>query len=262
MISQAVMYIVVGLVSALVIFVLWPLENIAADNYLLTYHDRCEQSGERFLFVFPSDTNQPDNIQSGAAATALTKESCANSGPNTTTSDLWTTATVPVGTIVNEHGEKVGTTKGQKVFQIEPAGVWVTPSDLQAEYSQLSRLLISVVPLVTAAGFFALAGFNMFMARGQAIGAAGIGSVVLEPILQLILTIIQLLVSPFLMDFASDAYIWVARDYMTIWDQFGQVVRLVFGFFPILFNASLLGWVSFAAWRSYGRYRGGRAMAM
>ena len=254
-IGTPIMFIVIGLIGGIIVFVLWPIQNNAGDTYLLTYINHCELNGERFTNLYEQDVDQPDNIMVGTEEVAIAK-----SAADTTCS--YAINTVTAGTkLVSEHGELVVSVSTQALTVIA-SSVWTTPTDLQNQYNGLSKLLISVSPIIQVAGFFIFASINAFMMRGSgATGIGGLGQVVMVPVLSLIIMIVQLIVAPFFMGFASDAYVWVSSGRLEILQMFGPIVKLVFGFFPVIFNASLLGGIGYQALQFRNRRRGG-SMAM
>lgn len=251
-IGMPITWIVIGLIGAIIIFVLWPIQNNAGDSYLLTYINHCEASnGERFTNLYEQDLDEPDNVKAGTAELVIEA-----TGGTAKTCDTVTALEV-AKTYVSEHGVAVVSKTAVSAGDPIAGSEWNTPTALQMEYNGLSKLLISVAPIIQVAGFFVFASINAFMARGAgAMGFGGLTQVVLLPVLSLIIMIIQLIVAPFLMDFASDAFIWISNDRLEILKMFGQIVKLVFSFFPVVFNASLLGGIGYQVIKARGQMRG------
>lgn len=278
--NNAILGVVLVLVAGLVIFVVWPMQTNAADNYLLLYYNSCEYQGERFTQLYTQlDPDTPDYILSSAGAIAVTsgtagKCAVAETAQATGRYTSWPPEGTPVAAgasqsliSVTEHGVR-GPNLAADATDVQANGSitgtsWNKVLALLDQYGTLNKLLISVSTIASVAMFFVIAGGRSFMAYNQGnTGIMGIQMSVLAPILALILIVIQLLVAPFLMENADEAFYWVDQRRLTIWEDWGGIVELVFGFFPVVYNGTLLGWLGLQGYNTYAAFSGRRTFGM
>ena len=238
-----------GLIMVIVAFVVFPILQGAADTYYLQYINHCEKNGEVYTkayFVGASGT-----IEDGTPSKDMVSDCDATAGG---TFESTYSAAVTGYDVLSEHGVKIGT------YDATNAGVvtadWGTPApSLKAphavlvQYGTISRLVLSILPILTVTGFLGISAANLMQyARG---GADSVQGGVVRVIAGLIVTIVGLYLAPTVMSFLQDAYAITSGDRFQIMGQFGTVINLVMGFVPVIYTAGLLAFFSVEGWKTY-----------
>ena len=250
-----------GVIAVIIALVVYPILQSAADTYYLEYAGHCEVGSETFLRVYRAGATSGDIT--GSALGTVTQD-----GSLSSCSVAFTADDANAGEIRSEHGVKVGTavvdtgnqqtgtpaTQGFKntasaTARVAGAGgtnidawasasVWVTPSAILSVYSGISTLVLSILPIVSVVGFLGVSANNIYSyVKG---GAGAIQMVVVRSISGLIITIVGIYLAPTIMDFANDVYLVSTDGRYGIMAQFGTIIKLVLGFFPVVYNAGLL----------------------
>ena len=219
-----------GVIAVIIALVVYPILQSAADTYYLEYAGHCEVGSEPFLRTYAAGATSGEI---GVLLNAVTE-----------TSGTCTVAAVTAATpgytnteVRSEHGVKVGVVTGTAVT-LTSGHKWVTPSAILSVYSGISTLVLSILPIVSVVGFLGVSANNIYSyVKG---GAGAIQMVVVRSISGLIITIVGIYLAPTIMDFANDVYLVSTDGRYGIMAQFGTIIKLVLGFFPVVYNAGLL----------------------
>ena len=235
-----------GVIAVIIAFVVYPILQSAADTYYLEYTPHCEVSGESFARVY--DAGADAGEIEGTALGTVTESSDA-----CTVTNISHTGRNTVGTqFRSEHGVTVATVgtalTGTFAISEAVAGVtnvkwsatseWVEVKAILEQYAGISTLILSILPILAVTGFLGISASNIYnYTKG---GSDGIQSVVVQSIAGLIITIVGLYLAPTIMDFANDAFLVSTDGRYGIMAQFSTIIKLVFSFVPVVFNAGLL----------------------
>ena len=260
---------VIYLVIAIVAFQLFPRIQSANDTYLLMYYPRCEDStaGTRFVRLFIADPDVDAEAPVEDVSLQLTKANCAAGvGINRAT----TAASEPSITLtadleddwilIDEHGnergaisEGSGTIDSEKILYLGESALatgwysdvfnspkWEEPLGVTDRFGGISRTILRILPLVSAAHFLTIGAANMLTQQGR-----GMGEMVMritESIIGFVILVVLVNFAPELLEWLDRMYSWAQPGRLTIFEGvWGNLTRLFITFVPLLFNISLLG---------------------
>lgn len=223
------------LVVSAVAWVLYPEVNSVSDNYYDEYVNHCELNGNNFLRLYTADA---DGNPSGTAVTVT-----ATDGATTCTT------TAVTGPVVDEQGDAVST--GNLTAGAIPNSAWTSPTALLNKNGNLSRLVLSVLPITVLASFFGISALSFVTSREYTTGQS-IARGIIGPISGLITVIVVLAVLPTLTDFMSTAYTQITSGQLSIMQRFGGIMGTIMGFLIVILNVGLLGVVPIAGMATGG----------
>ena len=247
-----------GLIMVIVAFVVFPILQGAADTYYLQYINHCEMNGEVYTkayFVGASGT-----IEDGDGSKDMVSDCTSTDAVTGLSETTYPTSRTGTHDIVSEHGVKIGThgphpaptstpVAGQRTVAWSSTPSAKTPHPVLVQYGTISRLVLSILPILTVTGFLGISAANLMQyARG---GADSVQGGVVRVIAGLIVTIVGLYLAPTVMSFLQDAYAITSGDRFQIMGQFGTVINLVMGFVPVIYTAGLLAFFSVEGWKTY-----------
>ena len=137
------------------------------------------------------------------------------------------------------------------------SGMWESPLNVLAVYGAISKLILSILPILAVTGFLGISASNIFSyVRGSDRHPVGCGAVHIGthhhnggP-----------LPCPTIMDFLNDVYLTSTDGRLTVMSQFQAIISLVLGFTPVIYNTGLLAMFAYQGFRAYqniGSPRGG-----
>ena len=248
-----------GVIAIIIALVTYPILQSAADTLYLEYVNHCKIGSEAFTRIYvedASDSSKPDYTTAisvsqisgatGCTATGLTAEK----------------------KYYSEHGELVGTTAASTTVFTETAGenwkaksTWTEPYQVLQQYSGISTLVLSILPILSVTGFLGMSAANLYKyTRGD---AGSIQGIVTQTIGTLLVVIIGLYLAPTIFQFLQDAFAVSEGNRYTIMGRFNTIIVLVFSFVPVIFCAGLLvmfGQQGMSAYKTFAGSRGGAMM--
>ena len=155
----------------------------------------------------------------------------------------------------SEHGVNLNGNTGTADTFTLGASEWSEVSEILGQYSGISTLILSILPVLAVTGFLGITASNLYSyVRG---GTMGLQGVVVKSITALIITIVGVYLAPTIMDFANDAYLVSSDGRYSVMAQFGTIIKLVLGFFPVVYNAGLLAMFGVQGFNAVRQIRGG-----
>ena len=224
-IGQRVLGMVAALVIAIIAVALYPTLNNSQDEYYLEYQDHCQLNGENFLRAYAANA---DGVRTGVG-TVIT----ATASATTCTTTAITSST---GT-VTEH--EVRLSAGDLAAGAIAGSTWLAPLPVLTQNGGISRLIITIMPVIAIASVIILTGYNAF-ANGGSNSVTGITVGIIAPIAGLLVVIVALALAPTLMSFLNTLFMQFDGA-LSVNNAFGTVLRLLVGFTPVVFNAGLIG---------------------
>ena len=271
-IGRYVVSAIVAIVLALVSFRLFPIVQQNADEYLMVFIDHCAiGESQNYVKSFLTDTDgeiitRAVNLNVSNNAATATAPTCAGFAATQVFTLLETPATAyadgTVLTVVDEHGEELGTATGSSSettwtsTAVNTTGGKVEkPLEVTRFLSDLSQLIVRIIPILSVVSFLALTASSLF---SYSLGAStgDVTRMIGIAIGGLIGIVVVLNLAPTLFDGLNDAYLWTSTDRLTIMEQFGEIVRVIVRFVPVIFTASILTVVGAANWMAYRQARG------
>ena len=221
-----------GVIAVIIALVTYPILQAAADTLYLEYVPHCKVGNESFTRVYPeSGIAGKGNY---TAPITVTETMCAAEPGAITMTSL--TATAP---IYSEHGEKVGaagSTAGAKLTA--GSASWKMPYAVLEQYSGISTLVLSILPILSVTGFLGMSASNIYKyTRGD---AGSIQEIVTQTIGTLLVVIVGLYLAPTIFEFLQEAFAVSEGNRYSIMGRFNTIIMLVFSFVPVVFCAGLL----------------------
>ena len=263
-----------GVIAIVIALVVYPILQSAADTYYLEYHPHCEIAGEPFLRVYVAGEEAGDVAGLVGTVTQSTSLGCnfaAKTGVKDADGDDIDTDPTALE-LRSEHGVRIGSTGVNKAAgailaigatssdQTTAASwastaTWVTVPEVLAQYSGISTLILSILPILAVTGFLGISAANIYQYTQG--GSMGIQQVVVQSIAALIITIVGIYLAPTIMDFLNDVYLVSSGSRYGIMGQFNTIITLVLGFVPVVYNAGLLGMFAYQGVGAYKKIKGG-----
>ena len=241
-----------GVITVIVALVVYPIMQSAADTLYLDFTEHCEVNGESFVRIY--DPGEAAGEISGSPLGTVVNSSGVCS-VDVAIGDQTASAEVR-----SEHGVKVGHFKATAAAtsSVDWAGTsgWSTVKDVLAQYTGISTLILSILPILAVTGFLGVSASNIYSyTRG---GSMGIQSVVVQSIAGLIVAIVGLYLAPTIFDFLNDVYIVSTDARYGIMTQFNTVIKLVLGFVPVIYVSGLLAVYAWQGGKAVSDIRGSR----
>ena len=269
-IGRYVVSAVVGIVLFLVSLNLFPIIQQNADEYLMVFRDHCiVGESQRFVKAFLVDgngeivtrafdltlsdaDNEATTITCTGATVAMTTPFAVLQGKDLSDVDL-------SAGVLDEHGEQINGLKPKADGTLEKGtitnGKLSKPLGVTTFLSDLSQLIIRIIPILSVVSFLALSAASLFNYSTQG-GTGGVVAMIGTAIGGLIGIVVILNLAPTLFVGLDGAYAWTDPDRLTIMGQFGEIVRLIVRFVPTIFTASILTIVGAQNWLAYKRVQG------
>ena len=241
-----------GVIAIIIALVTYPILQSAADTLYLEYINHCKVGSESFTRIYPEGSTAG---QADFSKPPLSVEDC--------------TATIPIAdqiasavyTYYSEHGEKVLTgTSASTLAAIDITaatlnGTAETPYAVLQQYSGISTLVLSILPILSVTGFLGMSAANLYKyTRGD---AGSIQGIVTQTIGTLLVVIIGLYLAPTIFQFLQDAFAVSEGNRYTIMGRFNTIIVLVFSFVPVIFCAGLLVMFGQQGMSAYKTFAGG-----
>ena len=241
-----------GVIAIIIALVTYPILQSAADTLYLEYVPSCLVGTERFLRAYPANADgRPDF--SKVPVTVASEDNCVD----TATAAL----TAADGLLIfSEHGERVGKIAENKI-DLDSSATFVQPYAVLQQYSGISTLVLSILPILSVTGFLGMSAANLYKyTRGD---AASIQGIVTQTIGTLLVVIIGLYLAPTIFSFLQDAFAVSEGNRYSIMARFQTIIVLVFSFVPVIFCAGMLvmfGKQGMSAYSTFNESRGGAMM--
>ena len=249
-----------GVVAIVIALVIYPRLQSAADSYYLEYVQRCEVKGEPFLRTYVENPDSAgeigpligDVVEDSGACSVAEQTGVQLNGADIATSSY---------NVLSEHGVKVTTvtvaTAGTVPAQtFGTTDKWLPPLSVLAAYGGISRLILSILPILAVTGFLGISASNIF---SYVRGSSGIQSVVVSSISGLVITMVGIYLAPTIMGFLNDVYLTSSDGRLEIMQQFQAIISLVLGFTPVIYNTGLLAMFAFQGFKAYQDIRSARS---
>lgn len=223
---------IMGLIAAAIAFVIFtPLQN-STDNYFLSFVEHCDNGSDRFVRAYAADTSDPDDLEAIKGLPAAV----SNSSGNCVSAAITEPASY-TGEVRSEHGVRIGTAASGTVTLIAGSSKWITPKPYMLTYGGISRLILSVLPVLVISMFLGLTAVNLVNYAGA---GGGLVQTATRSLAGLLTTMAMLVIAPILLGFLDGVYDITAPGRLSVMNMFGGIVRLVLGFVPVVFTAGLL----------------------
>ena len=172
--SNTIIAIVVGAILVIVGFALWPVLNGASNSLYSYFQDSCDDgNGNRFTkaYIGSSVATLPSSPVSTTYYTALRVhggagvnlvEDSTNGTECQATSSAWASGMAP---FYSEQGEKIGdfpAAGGVMITEADDPFTWVKVAPMLDRFSGINNLLLTVIPVVSIAGFLGISGAKLY----------------------------------------------------------------------------------------------------
>ena len=265
--SPMIQAIIGGVIVVVLAFVAYPFMISNADKYYLEYVEHCEAGSESFLRLYDKP-DAGDNLTT--AVVTITKELCEATEPNGVTDLTAKTPTQRVlgAVLVTEHEVPVAknassspaTMLNTATWDRTGTTEWVTVPEVLDRYSGITRLVLSVLPIIAVTGFLSISAGNLYQ-YGRGSGGDSIVGAVGWTVGALVATIVVLFMGPVILDKLVDTAAASDGDRYAIFQNFGGIVDLVLGFVPVVFSAGLIILFGWQGANTLNKFRsGGRGM--
>ena len=245
-----------GMLALIVVAVSFPILLGVTDTYYLEYVNRCVYKGDNFIRAYgplADGTTQIPASGTGSTAISVVQKSggttCTFNKPADTVGQIY----------LNEHEQHVFTSASAAAAATQEiaSSKWMTPLAILLKYDNISKLILQVSPIIGSVGFLGLS-VSGLLSYSQ--GTSQIMTVILRSLGGLIVSIALIFLGPQIMGFLDAIYILASSGRLSVLERFDDLVELVMGFAPVLYNASLLVLYSvLGAWQSReSRGMGGR----
>ena len=232
-----------GMLAFITMAVTFPVQLGVTDTYYLEYVNRCviNNGSENFIRLYGPYVAGTETIPAGASSYAVVKDTTANSTQCSATLTV-SAADVTAKRLVflTEH-EQVGFTASAAIAgAATPLGAnseWKQPLEILKQYSNISRLILQVSPIIGSVGFLGLSVAGLLSYAG---GTSGIMTVILRSLGGLIVGIAIIYLGPQIMTYLNDIYILSSSGRLEVMQRFSTIITLVLAFAPVLYNASIL----------------------
>ena len=248
-----------GVIAIIIALVTYPILQSAADTLYLEYVNHCKIGSESFTRVYIGE----GTAKNGDADFSTTGLDVSETGTDECT---FTAGTAPVtAKFYTEHGELVvnglDTANTFATTDWEGTDKWREPYEVLQQYSGISTLVLSILPILSVTGFLGMSAANLYKyTRGD---AGSIQGIVTQTIGTLLVVIIGLYLAPTIFQFLQDAFAVSEGNRYTIMGRFNTIIVLVFSFVPVIFCAGLLvmfGQQGMSAYKTFAGSRGGAMM--
>ena len=217
---------ILGVISIIISFAIFtPLQN-ATDNYYLEFIPHCDNGLDKFVRVYAAGANAGE-VTGDAIQVVATTTTC------TVAADAQTADTK----YRSEHGVDIFTAANTPAAWSYATG-WKVPADYLLAYGGITRLILSVLPVLVVALFLGVTAHSIY---SFAQGTTGLQQTITRSIAGLLVTIAGLYLGPIVLDFIDGVYDITAPGRLSVMAMFGTIIRLVLGFFPVVYTAGLLG---------------------
>ena len=243
-----------GVIAIIIALVTYPILQSAADTLYLEYVPSCIVGSERFTRIYSANADgNPDYTKAGVSVADATN--CVD----TATGVAAITGTDDTA-VFSEHGERVGKIATNKAV-LNSGAKFVQPYPVLQQYSGISTLVLSILPILSVTGFLGMSAANLYKyTRGD---AGSIQGIVTQTIGTLLVVIIGLYLAPTIFSFLQDAFAVSDGNRFSIMARFNTIIVLVFSFVPVIFCAGLLvmfGKQGMSAYSTFNEARGASAM--
>ena len=245
--SNSILAIVVGAIVVIVAFSLWPVLNASSNQLYSYFRDSCVDGiGNRFLRGYVEHTganpagNTAYSIQYGHGGAgirlAASGRDCSFTGEHLNADDV----------LFNEYGNHIFTAAAAvdaSTVQALPYE-WIEVADILKRFSGINKLLLTIIPVISIAGFLGISGAKLY-SYGK--GASNIGSALTTSIITLVAIVIALVIAGPVIGSLVEANLVVESGQYQINSVFGNIVTLLFAMIPIIYIAGLVTLVGLQA---------------
>ena len=247
-----------GVIAIIIALVTYPILQSAADTLYLEYVNHCKIGSESFTRIYAPDADGVVNFSLGSLEVSQTTNATTCQHPAITATSFTGTLADGATSFYSEHGELVATltiATDAVATGVITGGVWTEPYEVLQQYSGISTLVLSILPILSVTGFLGMSAANLYKyTRGD---AASIQGIVTQTIGTLLVVIIGLYLAPTIFQFLQDAFAVSEGNRYTIMGRFNTIIVLVFSFVPVIFCAGLLVMFGQQGMTAYKTFSGG-----
>ena len=235
-----IMAIVVAVVIVVIAFLLAPMINGAINAVGLQFDDHCRAGGTYFTQV--SDAAA---WADGSNIVAVTKTASA------TTCDLAaTTAALTARDWFAPDG------RPPRAVTAVTGTAWHKSLQVLQQYGGITRMVVNLMPLLVVV---AMIGFTALLWKAKGSSGAATGSIqagIAYAVVSLIVLMIAFFLLPTIFEQINGFYLSLDSNRYQVMSQFGSIMKLVVGFFPLLTIVGAVSGVGFLGSMAVNMFRG------
>ena len=246
-----------GVITVIVALVVYPIMQSAADTLYLDFVEHCEIGSESFLRVYKAGEQSGDILAPPLGTVGDSSGACSvtvSPGASNATTEVRSEHGVKVSGAVTASTSGIANLASGETIAWAGTSKWVDVKEVLAQYSGISTLVLSILPILAVTGFLGVSANNIYQYTQG--GSMGIQRVVVESIVGLIVAIVGIFLAPTIFDFLNDVFLVSTDGRYGIMSQFSTIIKLVISFVPVIYISGLL---AVYAWQGTKAIQGLRA---